>query len=118
MISALEELTGPGKSLKSEPRDADEFNGLVESANVRLRDAQNTKLALESRFDLAYNAAHALCLAALRWQAIGRANATSSSNYCLTRWGSDRKCGASFRNAMSCEIWANTRTRSASTSES
>ena len=33
---------------------------------VRLHDAQNTTLALESRFDLAYNAAHALCLAALR----------------------------------------------------
>ena len=27
---------------------------------------RNTDLALESRFDLAYNAAHALCLAALR----------------------------------------------------
>ena len=25
------------------------------------------ELSLESRFDLAYNAAHALCLAALRW---------------------------------------------------
>jgi hypothetical protein len=33
---------------------------------ARLHDAQNTTLALESRFDLAYNAAHALCLAALR----------------------------------------------------
>ena len=31
-----------------------------------LHDAKNTALALESRFDLAYNAAHALCLAALR----------------------------------------------------
>lgn len=29
--------------------------------------AQTDSLALESRFDLAYNAAHALCLAALRW---------------------------------------------------
>ncbi|MFD2452696.1 hypothetical protein [Ideonella paludis] len=29
-------------------------------------DAANTALAIESRFDLAYNAAHALCLAALR----------------------------------------------------
>ncbi|HEY6543847.1 MAG TPA: hypothetical protein VIZ64_03015, partial [Dokdonella sp.] len=28
--------------------------------------ARQTTLALESRFDLAYNAAHALCLAALR----------------------------------------------------
>src|SRR4051812_32540037 len=67
MISALEKLAGPGKPLKAEPRDADEFKGLMESGNVRLRDAQGAKLALESRFDLAYNAAHALCLAALRW---------------------------------------------------
>jgi hypothetical protein len=34
---------------------------------VRLRDAENVALSLESRFDLAYNAAHALSLAALRW---------------------------------------------------
>jgi hypothetical protein len=33
-----------------------------------LNDAQNATLSLESRFDLAYNAAHALCLAALRKQ--------------------------------------------------
>ena len=33
---------------------------------ARLQDARNTSLALESQFDLAYNAAHALCLAALR----------------------------------------------------
>src|SRR5262245_66326689 len=32
----------------------------------RLADAENTSNALESRFDLAYNGAHALCLAALR----------------------------------------------------
>jgi hypothetical protein len=31
-----------------------------------LRDARNASLSLESRFDLAYNAAHALCLSALR----------------------------------------------------
>ena len=34
---------------------------------ARLKDAQRQGLALESQFDLAYNAAHALCLAALRW---------------------------------------------------
>lgn len=33
---------------------------------ARLADAGNGSLALESRFDLAYNAAHALCLVALR----------------------------------------------------
>jgi hypothetical protein len=32
-----------------------------------LADAQNQALSLESRFDLVYNAAHALALAALRW---------------------------------------------------
>ena len=44
-----------------------EFVGLVRSAERRLNDARKTNLSLESRFDLAYNAAHALCLAALRW---------------------------------------------------
>lgn len=34
---------------------------------ARLQDAANEVLSLEGRFDLAYNAAHALCLAALRW---------------------------------------------------
>jgi len=32
-----------------------------------MTDAQTASLSLESRFDLAYNAAHALALAALRW---------------------------------------------------
>jgi hypothetical protein len=34
---------------------------------ARLADARNASLSLESRFDLAYNAAHSLSLAALRW---------------------------------------------------
>ncbi len=53
--------------LKPEPPDRAEFEGLVESGRTRLRDARKPDLALESRFDLAYNAAHALSLAALRW---------------------------------------------------
>ena len=40
---------------------------MVRAAKSRLKDAGNTVLALESRFDLAYSAAHGLCLAALRW---------------------------------------------------
>ncbi|HEY2996603.1 MAG TPA: hypothetical protein VGM22_27620 [Methylomirabilota bacterium] len=36
------------------------------SGLTRLTDAQKQTNSLESRFDLAYNAAHALCLAALR----------------------------------------------------
>ncbi len=66
MTSALENLSGPGKSLLGEPVDAKELQGLVHSAQVRLKDARNPSLSLESRFDLGYNAAHALCLAALR----------------------------------------------------
>lgn len=66
MTSALERLTGVDKPLAAEPPDADEIAGLLRSARARLLDAGNPQLALESRFDLAYNAAHALCLAALR----------------------------------------------------
>ena len=67
MTSALENLAGPGKSLRAEPPDANEFAGLQRSGLARLKDARETRLSLESRFDLGYNAAHALCLAALRW---------------------------------------------------
>lgn len=67
MTSPFESLSGPGKSLKAELPDAREFEGLKRSGRARLQDALNTSLAIESRFDLAYNAAHSLCLAALRW---------------------------------------------------
>lgn len=66
MTSALERLTGPDKPLAAEAPDENEIAGLLRSARARLADARNPALALESRFDLAYNAAHALCLAALR----------------------------------------------------
>jgi hypothetical protein len=67
MTSPFDNLSGPGRPLKTEPPDAKEFAGLKRSGHARLQDALNTSLSLESRFDLAYNAAHALCLAALRW---------------------------------------------------
>lgn len=62
----LENLTRIGK-LKAEPPDTREITALIHSGSVRLADAQNRALNIESRFDLAYNAAHALALAALRW---------------------------------------------------
>lgn len=68
MNSVLQNLAGPGKPLSVEPPDAREIEGLQRSGLARLHDARNTSLSLESRFDLAYNAAHALCLAALRRQ--------------------------------------------------
>jgi len=53
--------------LKAESPAQSEFDGLIHSGQARLVDAANASLNLESRFDLAYNAAHALALAALRW---------------------------------------------------
>jgi hypothetical protein len=66
MPSALENLPGAGKPLIAEAPDDAEIAGLLRSGRARLTDAANTALSLESRFDLAYNAAHALSLAALR----------------------------------------------------
>jgi hypothetical protein len=61
----LENLVNVG-ALKREPPRADELDGLRRSGGARLTDAEKRSLAIESRFDLAYNAAHALSLAALR----------------------------------------------------
>src|SRR3954447_10168191 len=63
---SLESLAATG-ILKREPAVPDEINGLIRSATVRLLDAQKTSNSPESRFDLAYNAAHAFALAALRF---------------------------------------------------
>ena len=53
--------------LLHEPPSREEFEGLLRSAEARLTDATNEENSIDSRFDLAYNAAHALALAALRW---------------------------------------------------
>lgn len=65
-MSTLDRLAGPGNVLAKEAPDAKEFDGLVRSGLARLKDGANETNSLESRFDLAYGAAHALCLAALR----------------------------------------------------
>jgi len=74
MTSPLDNLSGPGKSLRREPADPAEFSGLVRSGCARLADAENPNNSLEGRFDLAYNAAHAMCLAALRWHGYRSSN--------------------------------------------
>jgi hypothetical protein len=53
--------------LKAEPVEQAEFDQLIRSGRARLKDASHSDLSLESGFDLAYNAAHALSRAALRW---------------------------------------------------
>ena len=61
----LENLVKIGNLHKEKP-DKEEIASLVNSAKVKLQDAQIEQLNIESRFDLAYNASHALALAALR----------------------------------------------------
>ena len=63
----LDNLVRSGQ-LKTEPAAEGEIQGLLRSGQRRLDDAGRTELSLESRFDLGYNAAHALALAALRVQ--------------------------------------------------
>lgn len=65
-IPQLDSLAKIGK-LKAESPARGEFDGLVRSGSARLHDATNNELHIDSRFDLAYNATHALALAALRW---------------------------------------------------
>jgi hypothetical protein len=65
MTSSLDNLVRIGK-LKTEAPARREIDGLVRSGLARLADAQNAALSVYGRFDLAYNAGHALALAALR----------------------------------------------------
>ncbi len=60
--------------LKPEPPDQRELDGLIRSAGRRLIDAQNAANAPDSRFSLAYDAAHSLALAALRWHGFRPSN--------------------------------------------
>lgn len=62
----LERLADRGY-LKREPPARAELEGLIRTGDARLADARRKELSPDSRFDLAYNAAHALALAALRW---------------------------------------------------
>ncbi len=69
----LDNLVKTGQ-LKLEPMNQLEFSGLLRSGEARLHDAANPSLAAESSFDLAYNAAHSLSLAALRWHGYRSSN--------------------------------------------
>lgn len=64
MSSPLDRLA----DLTPEPPDAAEFNGLKSSAASLLVDAHNAQLSVSSRFTLAYDAAYAYSLAALRYR--------------------------------------------------
>jgi len=53
--------------LKTEPADATEFAGMLRAGSTKLKDALIEGLSEDSQFSLAYGAAHAFSLAALRW---------------------------------------------------
>ena len=61
----LDNLVASGL-LKAEAPAASEISGLIRTGIARLADAGNGDRSLESRFDLAYNSAHALSMAAVR----------------------------------------------------
>ena len=69
MVEISKELVNLERLRKLTPESGTrgEITGLLTSGAERLADARNEELALSSRFDLAYNAAHAFSLAALRW---------------------------------------------------
>jgi len=55
------------RKLNAEPPDKKEFAGMVRAGKTKLNDAQIEGLSEDSQFSLAYGAAHAFALAALRW---------------------------------------------------
>lgn len=64
-VPELDNLVRAGQ-LKTGEASPAEIAGLIRSGMVRVKDARRADLDVVSRFDLAYNAAHALALAALR----------------------------------------------------
>lgn len=65
-LPALDNLVKVGQ-LKSEPCNQIEITRMLAMARTRLSDAQMEKVSAEGRFISAYNAAHSVALAALRW---------------------------------------------------
>ena len=53
--------------LNTEAVDANEFAGMLRAGDTKIKDASLKGLSEDSQFALAYSAAHAFSLAALRW---------------------------------------------------
>ena len=88
----LDNLVRTGK-LKAEAPSQAELDGLIRSGSVRLKDAERSTLSLESRFDLAYNAAHALALAALRMRGYRSDAGAADGDRRNHQLGGGRRCG-------------------------
>jgi len=61
----LENLVKIGK-LKVDQSTGNEVMGLIQRGLVKIEDFKHPGLSIETRFDIIYGAAHALCLAALK----------------------------------------------------
>lgn len=90
--------------MAAEPPDTKQFAGFKRSALARLKDAANPVNALESRFDLAYDAAHGLCLTALRHKGFRAHHVTSCFRRCHTLWDQVRKSGECLTSVIRFEI--------------
>jgi len=66
-VQALKNLAGTGQ-LTPEPTSVEEITGFLMRAEQQLTDARTASLSAASRFSLAYDAAHAFALVALRAQ--------------------------------------------------
>jgi len=66
MMNELDNLVKINQ-LKVEAADATEFAGMLRAGDIKLTDCQVAGLSEDSQFSLAYGAAHAFALAALRW---------------------------------------------------
>ena len=62
------------RQLKLERPAQAELDGLIRSGDARLKDAQLVNLSLDSRFDLAYNAAHSFWLPPEQWRVLDQAH--------------------------------------------
>jgi hypothetical protein len=109
VTSPLENLCGPGKPLRQESPDAKEIAGLERSGLRRLADAEKQANSLESRFDLAYNAAHALSLAALRRSGYRAANRLIAFQVLPHTLGVGQRSGECSPSAMSSAIAGSTK---------
>lgn len=109
MHPTFENLSGPGKQLKAEPPDEAEIAGLLLTGRARLHDAHNAALALESRFDVAYNDAHALCLAALRRRGYRAGNRYIVFQVLPHTLGWGRRSGVCWTSATTCATRVSTK---------
>lgn len=102
--------------LKVEAADQKEIDGLLASGRARLTDAKKTGLSTESRFDLAYSAAHAFSLSAMRWHGYRPNNKRFVVFSALPHTlGLDAGVGAFWKNATPAETPSNTKATSTST---